>query len=349
MRESAFRPKDYSCFHTVCDSQRSVNQKVGHDSENWASQWANNNSGSGCTITRSMEESKRLRSENEALKKRLNAANNAIRDMEKIYKNERRRRGESKPRMHRFLGGKKRNGQEKGVYNSDDQSAFGADMSQASTVQMGSSKLNEKLHPTRKRDEDNYRRRHNSPNHSTSDRSSKPKFSFFGELCSRTLIVTPAKRRSQRLAKESKGKSFSTDDEEEFTPPCTPERTMSDEEVRPLPLKDILMDINETLGASKQHESAAAANNERQNKLLSFGLLMSKKPLPPVKVVEGEMEDGSYPIELQQANPIDDYEGDHFESEEDNCYGDDSSDLSIIYECTREDSSTVYDEDRVEI
>ncbi len=338
-----------------------------------------------------------LRMENEQLKQRLNAANNAIRDLEKVYKNSRVYKKEPSSSLSssstkknkifsKLLGRRKGDGLNPINSNCDDRSTLSVAASEASTVQMGSSKkcklkrtsqqcrnkwnkenMRKERHARTSKENLYFKRQQANRNQRRTDLS-KPKLMCLGS-CSKNLILGPVLR--QMNAIESATRTRNTAAYNLTTPPCTPERTRNDEDrphpAKSLPVEDILSDIDEacmakTLGIAKRVE--------KQKKPISLTQLSKMTNLSPTNRNrnrncnrdhdQGVDVDGSYPVDLvdlQQANPImDDEHNDEYddsdEGEGDSSYASssndsDSSHLPIIYEYGSESERS--EDSRVEI
>ena len=169
MKQATAHSKNYETFHTVCDSASyqgggSKPNGTANASKNWTSDWMKGNTKNtrAKVPVQENETERKLRKENDLLKVRLNAANNAIRDMENICREQEKQilcqlstsvvapgsvsgatssPSSSPSPLLCFLMRNKKERQEHMDKNNDDdaQSSFSnACTSEASTVQMGS-------------------------------------------------------------------------------------------------------------------------------------------------------------------------------------------------------------------
>ena len=330
MRQAAIiRPKNYKSFQTVCDSdsyQGAAAKDRRNDDESgtsWTNDWMKM-AGNKKRLPVQEVEAGRLREENELLKGRLNAANNAIRDLENVCKKHQDQGEEPTPSSFCSFLPKKYRGMQSASDGDDRSSHSAAVASQASTVRMGS--LTKKKCETRKQKNNN--RRNNVQN------DESPKSSRFKPSCSKSLLFG-SKLRKQLAQRESSREQRDGD----VTPPCTPERPTrnTDNATDHMPVADILKDMASHLVGIVNFRPTTVPKNERRNKLLSLSRLSTKTHASGVRgETDYEEPDGAYPIDIQSANPIYDSEVD--DSEEDASY------LSVIHEEYYSD-----EEDRAEI
>ena len=287
------------------------------------------------------ETERKLRKENDLLKVRLNAANNAIRDMENIRHEQVKQilcqlstsvvapgsvsgatssPSSSPSPLLCFLMRNKKERQEHMDKNNDDdaQSSFSnACTSEASTVQMGSLTKNRQRDQSKSKSKSKKRRTWKKDVEAT---SSKNKSS-----CSRSLIfgATLLKKLAERETKSTLVMHTKTGPGIEqpvpdITPPCTPERKRSDDtessdptsnEFTPTPVTDILKDISDSiLGIGNVRSSSAALPKEKkEKKLQSFTSRLSTKTF--FSQNRGKSDESNYTFESSEygAYPIDLY------------------------------------------
>lgn len=376
MKEATIRPRNYHTFHTVCSSNsyqgKGKETDTTDSSTNWKSEWIKGSKTNNLPMAvQESEKERRLRSENDMLKARLNAATKAIRDMERAQKRQDQqpiheleknmnkvKNNRSSSNFRSFLDAMiNRKQSSMGVVQHDDQSSISAACaSQASTVQMGSSaknrSANNRLHsqlykiPKQQRNRsNNTRSKGNGEKHT----NTKAK-GIFSLSCSKSLMCG-SKLRKKILQKESLAEQMKRDNMGQIeiivTPPCTPERKHRDANIEttspPTEAADILRDISSNiniLGIQKYnkldrslgHLSTTAHSTDRSKNNI--------KNTHNSSFVQYKYT-GSYPIDLYQATPICD---DYSDSEEEDY-------LSTIHENVAANGGeyTSDEEDRVEI
>jgi len=273
MREATFRPKNYSSFKTVHDSDsRQDGNKKEHD---WAASWMRTSQRS--RSVHENESERMLKEENDKLKKRLNVANNAIRDLEYVCKKHEDSSERPAPKgLCSLLPKTYRETQNDRI--EDDKSFYSSAVnSQAATIQMGSSSANKKCKPSK-----------------------------FKPSCYKSLLFG-TKLRKKLALKEMEASNYRT---KERTPPCTPERTPKNQNKKKSTMgaSDILKDISSSLLGIGNVNHVPLPKEEKRKKLLSINRLISK-PSSFGRRRDGGVRynyDGAYPIDINQANPIDD-------------------------------------------
>jgi hypothetical protein len=359
MKEATIRPKNYATFHTVCDSDsyqgKGKAKQTGNcsSSSNWKSEWmkGTGDKATGPVAVQENEMERRLRSENDLLKARLNAANNAIRNMEKTQKKQEkqairdvdraRKEQEKQDRAPgtsplRFFLDTMRNTKQASIPHDDKSSFSAAVASQAETVKMGSSSKN-RQHASKTK---NKKHRDNN-NRGNGESTPKSKFS-----CSKSLVYGSKLRKKlakkeamERMKREQMGRF------EVITPPCTPERknkdikTSSPDSMQAL---DILKDISSSiLGIRNFRQQKPVEKGKREDKLLALSRLSTTTLISQSHSDNGNVQysyAGKYPIDVYQATPVSDD------------YSDEEEYLSVIHEINEYSGEECSDEDdRVEI
>jgi len=284
MREATIRPKNYSSFQTVDNPDPHQGGKKKHD--DWAISWMRTNQRS--IPVQENEAERKLREENEKLKHRLNAANNAIRDLENVCK----KHQDPVPQGFCSVLPKKYRETQKARIDDDKSIHSSAVFSQASTVKMGSSTRNTKRNGSLGKG----RKAQNSA-------EKEPKPSKFKPSCYKSLLFGPKLR--QKLAQKEMEAS---QDRPVVTPPCTPERSSrgSSEKKSKMGASDILTDISNSLLGIGNSNPDTLPKEERGKKLLSLNRLSSKNSSSRRRK-DGDVQykyDGAYPIDIYQAHPI---------------------------------------------
>jgi hypothetical protein len=297
MREVAIRPRNYAAFHTTMSDSDSY-QGGKKERNEWTTSWKN---GSKMPVTAEENESERkLREENEALKIRLNAANNAIRDLENVCKKHRHQvQGTTTQRFCSFLPKSYRDRQG-GTYSCDNRSHYStAVASQASTVQMGSGAVQKLRGPGRSKDQNNI---------TASDQDGAKVVKSFKHSCSNSLIFGPKLRKKLALREIV----TSTENVSDVTPPCTPERSKRNHtKTKSAKDKAIGSLRSGTWGnvGIDHFDRISLPKEERRRKLLSFKRLTSNtQALSRLEYDDANqyVYDGAYPIDIYPANPIHD-------------------------------------------
>lgn len=313
MREIAIRPKNYTSFHTIVSDSDSY--QCGRKSMNeWTGSWKNSSSNEPILVQEN-ESERRLREENEALKIRLNVANNTIRDLENVCKKHRDQlEGGTPPRFCSFLPKAYRDRQGHNE-NHDDQSHYSmAVTSHASTVQMGSAAAQKQRAGS-----------HTNRNISETRREEAKSVKNFKKSCSNSLIFGPKLRKKL----ESRETMSRTEFLANVTPPCTPERTKG----RSTDSKGNKFRVDESPATDAASFQIGIAHVERDSlpkeakhkKLLTLSRLVSRPRAKAARGKGGEEQYNyvdEYPIDISRANPIYD------ESDE----SDDEYRLPVIYE-----------------
>ncbi len=379
------RPKNYSTFHTECDSisyqgkaknAKNVDndhgeQESANSSMNWKAEWMKGSaagslaSGSNPALTAAQESEieKKLRSENDELKCRLNAANNAIRDLERAHRQQekkairelvRARKKQDKLRAQAQAHGRGlttsisplrsfvdfiKNKNEVYIDGDDQSSVSAAVASTASTVQMGSSSKNTRQ--ARKARKKARRKSNDDDDADDKQKSGKIKMScskalIYGKKLRKKIAATEAMRRSRNRG------AFEVT-QLDATPPCTPERKSSTE--YHISDRDLFEDISSGIVGIDIVKKNSRRGKKREETLscLSTMTLLSKKS-ELIQDNSSNVDQCSfkrdYPIDLYPATPI--FE-ENFSNQEEF--------LSTIHESneTNSEECASEKEDRVEI
>lgn len=290
MREVTMRPRNYASFHTTVSDSDSY-QGGNRERNEWISSWK---SGRKTPVSGQENESERkLREENEALKIRLNAANNAIRDLENACKNHRHQDEGVAPQRFCSLLPKSYRDRQDDVYTCDNRSHYStAVASQASTVQMGSGAAH-KLRLTGR-----------CKNQTVTALDQKD----FKHSCSNSLIFGPKLRKKLALREINTSTEYVSDG---VTPPCTPERSngipVVSKSAKERAIGSLRDSSSGNVGIEHFHQKSLG-KRERQRKLLSFSRLVSRPHTSGRKTTDANQYsyDGTYPIDIYPASPIHD-------------------------------------------
>mmetsp|Transcript_12078 Transcript_12078/g.22605 ORF Transcript_12078/g.22605 Transcript_12078/m.22605 type:complete len:336 (+) Transcript_12078:255-1262(+) len=284
MREIAIRPRNYTSFHTTVSDSDSY-QGGKKEKNEWATSWMS--SFNSPVSIEENESERRLREENEALKIRLNAANNTIRDLENVCKKHRNELdGVANQRFCSFLP-KSHRDRRGDVCTFDNRSHYStAVASQASTVQMGSGAAAQKSRSSCCKNQ----------NVTAVDQDDARAAKNFKPSCSNSLLFGPKLRKRLAL----RGIDTSIGYVSDVTPPCTPERSRRSPNVNKL-TKEKAVNVG-----IEQLDRMSLPKEERHRKLLSFSRLVSKPQRHASKHKDNDRYsyDGSYPIDIFPAAPI---------------------------------------------
>lgn len=271
MREIAIRPRNYTSFHTtVSDSDSYQGGKKGKNE--WATSWMS--SFKSPVSVEENESERRLREENEALKIRLNVANNTIRDLENVCKKHRNELdGVACQRVCSFLP-KSHLDRRGGVCTFDNRSHYStAVASQASTVQMGSGAAAQKSRSSRCKNQ----------NMTAVDQDDARAAKTFKPSCSNSLLFGPKLRKKLALRDNGRSIGYASD----VTPPCTPEMSKRSPTINKL-----------------TKENAVNVGIEQLDRMFSRLVSKPRRHGSKHKYKDQYSYDGSFPKDIFHAAPI---------------------------------------------